>query len=874
MSDSDTPQSTPEPDPAVAPPADGQASAPPPPLDHLPPGPTVVSETIDGGSLPAAPPRPQEGRLARFGHTVFTRRNVCAVVAVICVLGGAFISLLRARAVVRSDNSEARHTLQTSSAEIALRLKLANEHTEDLAIGAGTFFAGNPKASPAEFSAWARWAQTLRRFPQLQKLSLVTIVRANELAAFNAKLNGQTPAKPNGQAPAKPTPPSTPARTTAGAGAGAAKSLRLLPGGSRPYYCLTAVELVRSASVRAPAGLDYCAVTPGMLLARDAGQTTSVPVDVKGTSGLEIQMPVYRGPAPPSTEAARMGAFAGWLTEVLTPGVMLEQALQNHPGSAVRIRYRTSSSHILFTSGTPLSDAPSIATNLHDGWTVRTYGPALASGVFADSEARGVLIAGSLLSLLLGMLVFAIGATRARPVDSGDPQEDLYDTLTGLPNRALMLDRAQRMLARAGRESGLLVGALFIDIDWFQDVNDKLGQATGDQLLQIVAERLENVVREQDSVGRLGGDEFVILVESAARGARLDSLARRVIEALHKPAVLDDFGPNFLVTASIGVAFGRYATAEDMLRDARLALLAAKAAGKDRYTLFNANMRSVIEGRGVLEVELNTALQEKQFFLMYEPIYELAGHKVVGLEAHVRWMHPKQGVLGPADFVPLAEETGLIVPIGRWVLEQACARAATWNVAGHRVGISVEVSATQLNREGFATDVRRALQQSGIEPSLLTLAISEDTVMHDIPAVAERFAEIKQLGVMIAIDDFGSAYANHSDLQRMPLDFLKVDRASLAATDDEDYRSWLLEAILVLGRDLSLTVVAKSIETEEQMSALQAMGCTMAQGPFLGEPAPAKAIEGLFNAEETPIDVTADEPPADTPAQPSASGAT
>ena len=177
----------------------------------------------------------------------------------------------------------------------------------------------------------------------------------------------------------------------------------------------------------------------------------------------------------------------------------------------------------------------------------------------------------------------------------------------------------------------------------------------------------------------------------------------------------------------------------------------------------------------------------------------------MGLEALIRWLHPTQGVLPPDDFIPLAEETGLIVPIGRWALEEACSRAAAWNVAGHRVGISVKVSANQLNRDGFATDVRRALQQSGIEPSLLTLEIAETTVMRDLAAAAERLEEIKQLGVRIAIDDFGSGYAHHADLQRMPLDFLKVDRSSLAASDDEDYRSWLLQAILVVGRDLSLT---------------------------------------------------------------------
>jgi EAL domain-containing protein (putative c-di-GMP-specific phosphodiesterase class I) len=214
-------------------------------------------------------------------------------------------------------------------------------------------------------------------------------------------------------------------------------------------------------------------------------------------------------------------------------------------------------------------------------------------------------------------------------------------------------------------------------------------------------------------------------------------------------------------------------------------------------------------------------------------------------------VHPTKGVLAPADFIPLAEETGLIVPIGRWALEEACNHAAAWNVTAHQVGISVMVSAKQLNRDGFATDVRRALQQSGIEPSLLTLEIAETTVLSDVAATTARLKEIKQLGVRVAIDDFGSGYAYRSDLQRMPVDFLKVDRSALAASEDEDYRSWLLEAILLFGRELSLTVIAKGIETQEQLSALEAMGCTLAQGFFLAEPAPANAVEGLLNADST-----------------------
>ena len=318
---------------------------------------------------------------------------------------------------------------------------------------------------------------------------------------------------------------------------------------------------------------------------------------------------------------------------------------------------------------------------------------------------------------------------------------------------------------------------------------------------------------------------------------------------MHKPVELEGFRLSFSLTASIGVAFGRYATPDDLLRDARLALTAAQAAGRDRYTLFNANMRSVIEGRGVLEIELNAALQEKQFFLLYQPIYDFSTRKVVGLEALIRWQHPTQGVLPPDDFLQLAEDTGLIVPIGRWALEEACGRAAAWNVAGHRVGISVKVSANQLNRDGFTIDIRRALQQSGLEPSLLTLEIAETTVMRDIAAVTERLAAIKLLGVSIAIDEFGSGYARNADLQLMPIDFLKVDRSSLAATEDEEYRSWLLEAILSVGRDLSLPVIATGIETYEQMTTVQAMGCPMGQGFLLGKPTPTDGVDELFDAD-------------------------
>jgi diguanylate cyclase (GGDEF)-like protein len=796
---------------------------------------TDVQDSADAPSTAAAPAS-GGGTLARVKHMAWSRTGAWAAVATLCVLAGVLASVLGARAVARNDAAGGRRDFQQTSTSIASTLKLALRLEEQLQVSATTFFASHPEASPAEFQTWLRWARTARRYPELDQLALLTLVRAPELPAFQARLAGHALAvKPLG------------ARTATPAGG----AVRIVPASNHPYYCLAVADLSKSAAVTPPAGFDYCAQTSALLLSRDAGVSIYEPTSVGRAGALEVVTPVYRGYVTPRSVMGREAASVGWLREVLTPGVVLHQALAGQSGYALRLRHQAGSANVAFAAGAPQADAQSTATSFHNGWTVRAFGPPAGAGVFANGHALALLIGGCLLSVLLGLLVFLLGAAHPRtqaPKTAEAPREDLYDALTGLPNRALMLDRAERILARAGRQSEVIAGALSVEIDWVKDVNDRLGRPAGDQLLKIVAQRLERVIRTGDTVGRLGGDEFVILVESAARGVRLDSLARRVIEALHEPVELEGFGPSFVLTASIGVAVGRYTIPEDLLRDAHLA---AKAAGKDRYTLFNANMRSIIEGRGVLEVELNTALAEGQFFLLYQPICDLNPRRVVALEALIRWQHPEQGVLTPADFIPLAEETGLIVPIGRWVLEEACSRAAAWNVAGHSAGVSVKVSAVQLNRDGFVTDVRRALQQSGIEPSLLTLEISEPAVMRGVETAAERLRELKGLGVRIALDDFGSAYASHSDLQRLPLDFLKVDRSSLAASDTEDYRSWLLETILLAGRELSLTVIAKGIETGEQLESLQAKGCKMAQGLFIGAPAPVDAVEGLLDADLT-----------------------
>jgi diguanylate cyclase (GGDEF)-like protein len=864
MSDGQTPQNDPERNGAVDPPAGTQASdstasdsaARPGQADLQPAKAEQLAHDSNGVDSPGAGSVDGKGVDGKGGGirgawTWFVRgewsKGTWIAFAVLCMLAGTIASVYSAHAIAKNDASNGEATFQQNSRAIASTLRLAIQRQEELTVAASTYFAANPKATPAEFGTWVRWARTRHRYPELDALGL--------LPAFQP-----APAAVHTSLPSSSGSPSLEKTSTT--------STSPSPTSSTSPTSTTTSTPVTTTPVKAT--LIPVKVSPALERSRDTGLSVCKAIAAGKRVALAVDTPVYRGNLTPHSVFGRRAAIVGWLREVLVPEAMLGQVLAGHPGYALTLHYHgasansASASSLAFSSGTARSGMQSTTSGLHDGWTVTNVGPVTSASTFTDNHAYTVLTAGILLSALLGLLIFVVGNTTPpqapaptpEPTDGTPPGEDLYDTLTGLPNRTLTLDRAERMVARAGRDSGMLAGALFVDVDRLKDVKEKLGQGASDQLLRTVGERLEVVVRAHDTVGRLGGDEFVVLVESAARGVRLDSLAQRMIEALHQPIELDGFGPSFVLTASIGVAFGRYATVNDLLRDAHLALASAKAAGKDRYTLFNANMRTIIEGRAVLEAELNTALQEDQFFLLYQPIYDLSTRRVVGLEAQIRWTHPTQGVLAPGDFIPLSEETGLIVPIGRWALEQACTQAAAWNVTrsgaagAGPVGISVKVSAHQLNRDGFTTDIQRALQQSGIEASLLTLEISEGTVMRDLAAAAERLSEIKLLGVRVAIDEFGSdGYAHHTELRQVPLDSLRVDRNSLAASEDEAYRSWLLEAIMAVGREHSLTVTATGIETDEQLSALQAMGCTMAQGALLGKPAPAEAVASILNLE-------------------------
>lgn len=768
------------------------------------------------------------------------RKGVWLLVTALVVLGGIVASVLGARAVSQGAADRQRLAFHLSSSEIASTLQLAIQHEEDLVVSASAFVSGSPHASAADFDRWAEAVHAMQRYPELENIGLVALVPGAQLEAFEAQMAAH-PLRPFG-------PNSAPLRDQVG----------VFPSGTRPYYCLAVAGLARNAASYLPVGLDYCALAPTLMSARETGLATYAPFTHMGATALGVETPVYQGGVTPGTAAGRRHAFLGWLGELLVPEVVLERALEGHAGVAVRFRYESGKTHVEFASGHVPTHAQTATIKLHNGWTVRSFAAVPASGVFADREALGLLASGTLLSLLLGVLVLvlATGRTRALSLVREKTRElshqALHDTLTGLPNRALVLDRAAQMIARVSRQPGSMAGALFVDVDGFKHVNDSLGHAAGDQLLKVVGERLQGAVRDEDTVGRLGGDEFVVLVETTPSEAALDVLADRLTDALRAPVELGSGGKVFSVTASIGVACGRYESPDDLLRDADLALYAAKAAGRDRYALFDTSMYGGVEGRLELAADLDAALREEQFLLAYQPIFELPSREVAGVEALIRWQHPTRGLVAPDSFIPLAEETGLIAAIGRWVLSEACRQAADWAADGLSIGISVNVSAYQLGRNGFAEDVRRALQESHIDPSSLTLEITETALMRDVRAACEHLLEIRALGVRVAVDDFGTGYASLSQLQRMPVDILKIDRSFVAALSDGGHGRGLLEAILGVGRSLSLTVVAEGIEEHEQLQMLEEMGCQMAQGFLLGRPSSAEEVEGLSGRRALP----------------------
>ncbi len=445
----------------------------------------------------------------------------------------------------------------------------------------------------------------------------------------------------------------------------------------------------------------------------------------------------------------------------------------------------------------------------------------------------------------------SIAISNARLVDQIRFQA-LHDPLTGLPNRTLILDRAEQMLARA-RRGDLPVAVLLIDLDGFKDVNDTLGHDVGDRLLRSVTARLTATMRASDSVGRLGGDEFVVLVDGSSTDDGPDLVSRRLLDSLREPFVVEGAAGNMLtLTASVGIAAGVRPSATELLRDADIALYEAKAAGKDCVVVFRPEMHAAIQDRHLLESDLRDALRLGQFFLVYQPIFNLASGKTIGVEALLRWRHPQRGVVQPNAFIPILEDSGMITDVGRWVLEEATRQGMRWHALGYELDVSVNVSARQLETDRLIEDVRRAVNRSGFDPRSLILEITETAIMGNVTAVVPRLAALKTTGVRVAIDDFGTGYSSLAYLQQLPVDTLKIDRTFISAMSDTPESGALIRTMVQLGKSLGLETLAEGIEESGQYRQLEREECDSGQGYLLARPLEWAALEEFLAEQSGP----------------------
>lgn len=428
-------------------------------------------------------------------------------------------------------------------------------------------------------------------------------------------------------------------------------------------------------------------------------------------------------------------------------------------------------------------------------------------------------------------------------------QQSLHDALTGLPNRSLLMEHLQKALQRSHRNTNYLFALLFIDLDRFKIINDSFGHAVGDRLLIAVSRILKGCTRETDTVARLSGDEFAILLEDINEFQEASAIAERLLEKLTSPIYLED--RKVFAGASIGIVIGaaNYQNGTELLRDADIAMYRAKALGKGRYAVFDREMYAQTLQLSQIETDLRYAIERQEFVLHYQPIISLKNGKVTGFEALIRWQHPEKGLVYPGDFIAIAEDTGLIVPIGEWILLEACRQMRTWQEkvsSASKKHISINLSSRQIKQFDFVDKLTKILSGTGLNGQNLRLELTETMLMDRGEKTIELLGEIKAQKVQLSIDDFGTGYSSLSYLHRFPIDALKIDRSFVSPIDADGNNCEIVNTIITLAHSLGIKAIAEGVETAHQLAQLRKLGCDEAQGYFFSKPVNSQLAEAFL----------------------------
>jgi diguanylate cyclase (GGDEF)-like protein len=778
------------------------------------------------------------------------RRRWLVAVCAILVLGLA--ASVTAALVWRSSvHAQERQTFETSAADVSGTLETLLRRDTDFVRSVRALLTEQPNLSASGYDQWLALLEAHRGGqPNGYGALIVKSVPAAQLSSFQAR-RASSPAF----------------RALVG---GQVESIA--PTGSARYCLLSggSADLLYNPEVARLLQGDWCSPTSLIGGYEHGGVTRSeftkaitnsgaygvYSLTVSSVSSLLIEAAAYRPGVPLKNASQRRAAVLGWVLGSFDIPLLMQSALGGAHGVGVtlyHVNHGLGPEFIGHTSGPSKHTFTQTATLQMDGtWIVKVAGGAALGGPSANVQALVVLVGGTIASLLLAALVLVLARSRehamgmVREKTGQLRHQAMHDSLTGLPNRVLALDRVEQMLARARRHD-LPVAALYVDIDGFKNVNDTYGHGAGDELLRIVGERLAGVVREGDTAARLGGDEFVVLVEGSTLDAGAELVAERLLEVLQEPYDMNgETGRELSMTASVGIAFGLRGSADELLRDADIALYEAKAAGRNGYVLFQSEMQTAVQDRLAIQMDLVDALERDELFLLYQPTFDLQSERVIGVEALIRWHHPTRGVLSPAEFVPIAENTGLIVQIGRWVLGEACRQAAVWRSQGHELGMSVNVSARQLDSDALIDDVREALQASALDAATLTLEVTETALMRDPEATATRLSLLKRLGVRIAIDDFGTGYSSLAYLRQFPADALKIDRSFISGIAASKQSTALIRTLVQLGKALEIETLAEGIEDVVQLETLQREQCDHGQGFLFSRPLHVEAVEAFL----------------------------